>query len=109
MYRVVRVDQSIYTPMENQQTMLVGNPFLDPAVIGVKRSGVSPRGAAAEFKKAEDQQQSGIDFIKTFHLIILRHRQCSFIEAHMIKSHAAHSAGGGGQGLVGQNVLYWGH
>lgn len=68
--------------------------FLDPAIMGIKRG-------AGQLPLAPQQQQvghshNGLEFIKNF----LRHRQCSFIEAHM-KDTAQHQQQ--------RRVIYGGH
>lgn len=50
--------------------------FLDPAIMGIKRRvDLVPPSHCVD----------GVDFIRYFQLIFLRHRQCSVIEAHMLQ------------------------
>lgn len=91
--RTSSVDHSIYTPMGQtrekfplQQNNFVnswsGDLFLDPAVMGIKRGSAKPP------PPPQLTFTTGVDFIKNFHLIFQRHRQCSFIEAHMMRDSA---------------------
>lgn len=93
--------QSIYTPItgEHTQPRKSGQPpvktqenvtelFLDPAVMGIKRAAGSQHHPSLYHPPqgySKSNQTPGVEFIKNFQFVFLgHHRQCSFIEAHML-------------------------